>query len=236
MLPPSRENAARWALTVFAVGAVAVTVLDTLRLLDHLFFLKGLPVWALCAWVALRTGVRGSRRVIAGLFLGSLGDIALGMTWAYPPQIPFVAGLSCFLAGHLCYIAAFAPQFRLRPARLVPMLAVAVLAAGLATQLTPRLGPATVPVLAYLAVISVMAITALGRRSASWEVGAGALVFLLSDGLIAVNVFVHPIARAELWVFATYFAAQGLIAHGWVRDAPQGPPGDRRLATPRRER
>jgi len=46
--------------------------------------------------------------------------------------------------------------------------------------------------------------------SAAW-VAVGACFFMLSDSLLAINKFVMPLPLAQLWVLATYYAAQVLI-------------------------
>jgi uncharacterized membrane protein YhhN len=77
-----------------------------------------------------------------------------------------------------------------------------------------------VPVAVYVLVISLMAAQAIGRaaamqgeanKRAAWGVALGALLFMLSDSLLAINRFVTPLPLAELWVLVSYYAAQFLI-------------------------
>ena len=51
---------------------------------------------------------------------------------------------------------------------------------------------------------------------------AGAVLFMLSDSLLAINRFTAPLPLASLWVLATCYAAQVLIASNAhpVRHAP----------------
>jgi len=49
-------------------------------------------------------------------------------------------------------------------------------------------------------------------------VAVGAGFFMLSDSLLATNRFVQPLLMAQVWVLATYYAAQALIAAGVLRD------------------
>jgi uncharacterized membrane protein YhhN len=42
----------------------------------------------------------------------------------------------------------------------------------------------------------------------------GALLFMLSDCLIAINKFMMPIGHAELCIMSTYMAGQFLIVRG----------------------
>ena len=73
------------------------------------------------------------------------------------------------------------------------------------------------PVIVYVAAISTMGAQALGRArvrgdAASAAVAAGALLFMASDTLLALNRFVAPLPAAPLLVLSTYFTAQLLIA------------------------
>ncbi len=52
-------------------------------------------------------------------------------------------------------------------------------------------------------------------------VAYGALLFMLSDTLLAVDRFVHPLAWAGLGVLGTYYAAQWLIVHGMLQTSQQ---------------
>lgn len=55
------------------------------------------------------------------------------------------------------------------------------------------------------------------------EVALGAVCFMLSDALLATNRFVQPLPLAQLWVLATYYAAQLLIVGGWMRAGVSSP-------------
>jgi uncharacterized membrane protein YhhN len=84
------------------------------------------------------------------------------------------------------------------------------------------------PVAVYALVIALMASQAVGRAlvkrdAANLLIGVGAMVFVLSDTLLAINKFVTPLGVAgldgSLWVLATYYAAQLLLIKGCVSDA-----------------
>ncbi|WP_374712572.1 lysoplasmalogenase [Symbiobacterium terraclitae] len=66
------------------------------------------------------------------------------------------------------------------------------------------------PVGLYIGVISLMVLAAAATRSPA--VFAGALLFYLSDAILAWNRFIRPLPRADLGVMSAYFAAQYLIA------------------------
>mgnify|MGYP000352624917 CR=1 FL=1 len=75
------------------------------------------------------------------------------------------------------------------------------------------------PVVLYTMVIITMAIYALLRRGWTRDksfimVYSGALLFIMSDAMIAINKFMNPIVQARLLIMATYIAGQFLIAKG----------------------
>jgi uncharacterized membrane protein YhhN len=150
--------------------------------------------------------------VTLGLALGAAGDLALSR----PGQGAFLAGMAAFALGHLAYAAAFlAAGHGLPP--LVP--ALAVLALGLSTELwlAPRTGALRSPVRAYVAIILAMALAALTLPATAWVTLTGAALFLVSDTLLAVEIFLLPppspraLHRA---VWAAYWLGQALICLG----------------------
>lgn len=164
-------------------------------------------VGASLAFVALAAsrGLEGryAAAILAGLLLSVAGDALLLSS----RRAAFLAGLVAFLLAHVAYAVAFAGVAR--PA-LAPALGVA-LATGVALAwLWPSLGSMRVPVIAYCAVISVMLWLALGV--ARPEVRAGALLFYLSDLLVARDRFVRPGFANRLVGLPLYYAGQVLLA------------------------
>ncbi len=155
--------------------------------------------------------------VAAGLFASLVGDILLML-----PRDLFVAGLAAFLVAHLCYLAAFLGESRLL-ARPIALVGYALVAVTLAFTLFPTLPAALrVPVLAYMAVITVMA-----AQGASWmlatpsesarRAAAGGAWFLVSDATLAIDRFRVDVPYRELLVLGTYFVAQWCIARSVAR-------------------
>ena len=146
----------------------------------------------------------------AALALSALGDLLLALK---DQQRFFVLGLVSFLGAHVAYLAAFLPQAAL-PSGLATVVVAIVLAgaAGLMVVLFPRLGKLKAPVAAYFAVIMAMVAAALSIPDASWILGAGAVLFALSDSLIAVRKFLRPFPGINAAVWITYCAAQFMIA------------------------
>lgn len=75
-----------------------------------------------------------------------------------------------------------------------------------------------VPIVAYMVAISLMAISAGFREDSKFLwVAIGALVFMVSDTLIAVNRFVISLEYSGIAVMGTYYLAQALICTGVLR-------------------
>ncbi|GAA4396779.1 hypothetical protein GCM10023187_05300 [Nibrella viscosa] len=178
---------------------------------------------------------RSLRWIVAGLFFALAGDVFLMIR-----EVDlFAPGLASFLLMQLCYIAAFRISIReggkvlsLRQVVSKALPFVIYLAVFLYFLYTPLMrNPATaslwVPVVVYVLCISSMGILATLRRgsvpAASYRrVLAGALLFMLSDSLIAINKFMVPVPAGALLVMSTYAAAQYGIVTGMLVSAFAG--------------
>lgn len=167
------------------------------------------------------------RWVLAGLWLSLAGDVAL--MW---PQQGFLPGLVSFLLAHLAYLLAFT-RVRRFAARWLPFALYAGVAAVLLAWLWPGLpGALRAPVLAYVACLGSMAAQAavLWRLApadpAARRLALGGALFLCSDSLLAINRFAMPLPLSGLWILATYWSAQGLIASWLPAASDPGAPGE----------
>ena len=176
---------------------------------------------------AWRRGTPGDARrgaLLTGLGLSLIGDVAL--LW---PQQGFLPGLVAFLLAHLAYLWAFTRGERLA-ARPSAFVAYAAVAGAVLAWLWPGVpGALRAPVLVYVMALAAMAAQAasvwLSHRGDSGPVlrastdatlaaraAAGGAAFMLSDALLAANRFASPLPAAALWILASYWAAQWLIA------------------------
>ncbi|MEZ4615588.1 MAG: lysoplasmalogenase [Caldilineaceae bacterium] len=149
--------------------------------------------------------------IVIGLLFAVVGDIMLML-----PTDRFVAGLVSFLVTHLCYIIAFATQTRW-PVWSPWALFVPLYAGVIYALLHRHLGALRVPVMVYMAAIVVMAwqgVTLADQQRMLWAhaAGVGSILFVISDSVLALNRFRHPVAGAQLIVLSTYYVAQWLIA------------------------
>ncbi len=183
--------------------------------------LKALPILALAgvtATVEPAVSAPYAALVTTGLLLSAVGDVCL----VWPER--FTMGLASFLAAHCCYLAAFAVGVHDGGVAGLWLLGIAAVAIALLAVLWPHLGRMRTPVLLYVAVIAAMAWTAARRAAAPltpWPSGglalAGALVFMGSDAVLAVDRFARRFAGAHAIVMVTYYTAQTLIAASVAR-------------------
>ncbi|HEU5291175.1 MAG TPA: lysoplasmalogenase, partial [Cyclobacteriaceae bacterium] len=141
----------------------------------------------------------------------------------------FMFGLGAFLFAHVFYIFAYQQHcgdesgHELQGLQKIRFALPIVLAGtGLVTILYNRLGDLKIPVLLYAGVLTYMVLRALfrfGRTNASSfaMVFGGAILFMISDSLIAINKFLEPLSRADFWVMTTYISAQYLIVKGLLK-------------------
>ena len=154
--------------------------------------------------------------------LVTLTLVALGLSWLgdSAPKLTsgdaaFLVMIAFFLLAQVAYIAAFWPYrdhsvLRVHRPRLIGYLLVVVaLVAACATGAAEML----LPVLVYGASLGTMAVLATGVNRLT---ALGGAVFLVSDGLIALDAFVpgFGLPAQGFWVMATYVAAQLLIVAG----------------------
>ncbi len=170
--------------------------------------------YALGAWEAGPAG----RWVVVGLALSVVGDLAL----LSRRQRLFLAGLAAFLLAHLAYIGAFLTLGVALPRVLIALAVLALVAAGVWRWLGRRVdAEMRRPVLAYVAVISVMLACSLGALAG--DAGAGravlavaAAAFYLSDLCVARDRFVAPGPLNRVLGLPLYYGAQLLFGLGVV--------------------
>lgn len=151
------------------------------------------------------------RWVLAALVLGWVGDVAL----AVDRPLLFTAGLAAFLVSHIAYVAGFAVLGLRGIAAAVTLGVLAAGSAAVGRWLLPHVPRGLrVPVLAYLAVITVMVAAAFGAASAGapWPVPVAAVAFAVSDLLVARDQFVTRAWGNRVAGLPLYYAAQVLFA------------------------
>lgn len=214
---------------LFAGALLADLVLIATGASDLRIFSKSLLVPALMIYFAANVPARGAapqRWILPALLFSWIGDVLLLFEERAP--LFFMLGLSSFLVAHLFYCGYFAGIWKKEKIRMhLPfLLGVLVYFAGLLLLLWPGLGALKIPVLVYGAVISAMLLLALHtvlsrRRQAVSLLMPGAMLFVVSDSLLATNRFLTPLPLAGIAVMLTYGLAQLLLTEGALRYAAQ---------------
>jgi len=164
--------------------------------------------------------------VLAAILFSFLGDSFL--MYEEKNEIYFMLGLGSFLLAHVSYAITY-PKHRddnehdqLANVQIIRM-AIPVLmgGTGLIVILYPALGELRIPVVVYALVLMFMVLQALFRykRSSARSfvmVFAGAILFMISDSLLAVNKFLQPVMWGGFFIMSTYITAQFLIVQGLI--------------------
>ncbi|MCW3126801.1 MAG: lysoplasmalogenase [Bacteroidetes bacterium] len=182
---------------------------------------------------AARPLVRRDALMVAAFVFSCVGDVAL--MFAHGDEKFFLIGLIGFLVTHLLYIVAFMmvadrsadPVLRHKVWLVVPL--ATYLGALLAVVFPAVDMPMKVPVAIYSAVIGTMVIFALNRYKRVNDnsfalVFGGALLFMLSDSLIAINkflchgtLFMGGMAIMTLYILGQYCIAKGMLWNDKVK-------------------
>lgn len=133
----------------------------------------------------------------------------------------FMSGLVAFLIAHIMYISVFYKS-RNKTANKLPIIVILLIyASGLFYFLIDGLGEMLIPVLLYLLVILTMATTAFIRKRSNRDsyklVFIGAVFFMISDSLLALNKFYEPLPFSNISIILTYALAQYLIVLGILK-------------------
>lgn len=173
---------------------------------------KAVPILLLAVAVLARAKRSAARLVFGvGILFSAGGDIVLASS------IPasFVIGLSFFFVAHVFYAVSFYQRPRVELSRRkLPLAAILAVVLAMSFLVLPRAGALLVPVAAYVLAISAMAVLAAVQREDAFPLYAGALLFIISDSIIALNRFVAPVPSAGVLIMCTYYLAQLLLARG----------------------
>lgn len=162
-----------------------------------------------------------SKWVLLALLFSLAGDILL--MFMEKNSVFFLLGLSAFLIAHIFYIIFFNKVWNSEKVKNNYLVVAVVLVyyVALISILLPYLGDMKIPVLVYGFVISWMMMMALNmlfirnKQAGQWMV-TGAFLFVLSDSLLAMNMFYQPFASAGVLVMLTYGLAQFFIVQGVI--------------------
>ncbi|MBX2973177.1 MAG: lysoplasmalogenase [Flavobacteriales bacterium] len=217
------------ALNIGLYGAACLGTITGEMIGSHalVYVCKPLMLIVLSSWFffnSRRVGDRFTLLIQAGLFFSLVGDVAL--MFQHIDQFNFLIGLAAFLVAQLCYSIGFIHNIvdggPSRSDLISAIIAVGLAAYGyfFADMLLPKVGDGiAIPIGVYAGAICLMGAAAAFRLGRTYMrsyimVLVGALLFITSDSLLAINRFLEPMESARWTVTLTYGAAQLLIAWG----------------------
>lgn len=206
----------RFILTILAIISGSLHMWGEYQGPDFLIYIFKPLTMVFIILIAVLAKEPPSRRykiaIVAGLIFSMIGDVLLSL-----PVDAFMIGLISFLIAQMIYTYAFRAgrALRIKFIAILPFLIYGVI---IFVILLPGLNGMAVPVAAYILVIMIMAWQAWDQWDdvrTRWALLAfiGALLFVISDTLLAVNKFGEPFLAARALTLTTYFSAQWLISN-----------------------
>jgi uncharacterized membrane protein YhhN len=163
--------------------------------------------------------------LLTALLFSWVGDCIL--LFSDKGELYFISGLVAFLIAHIVLIVLFTKQksahmsFK-KPFFWMGFVCATIYLAGMLSFLLPSLGDLRFPVILYALTITIMLKTAL-KGSFDWKdnskywVLTGAVFFVISDSILAIDKFHSPIASASFSIMTTYLIAQFCITYGILK-------------------
>lgn len=151
--------------------------------------------------------------IIAGLVFALIADIFLMIE-----EISFFFhGLFFFLLTHLCYVYALGINYHFETIDIIIMLGIMVIFTSYYLVIHKAKGTLHIPIILYMLVLSWVLILAIGTFiKDAYPRGAivtiAAILFAISDGVLAFNRFVKTIPHSTVVTWSLYAPAQLLFA------------------------
>lgn len=174
------------------------------------YIVKIIPILSL-SFISIRN-IRGNlgKILFIGLLFSALGDLFLALSG----KKYFIAGLSSFGAAHFMYILAFFKNPVLEKPKIYLGLLFIVYGIVIWSLLSPNLGNMLLPVTIYILLITLMGLSSVLGKNNHPVIILGALLFVISDSVIAVNMFLNKVPNSSFWIMLTYYPAQLFITYG----------------------
>ncbi|MFH6964933.1 lysoplasmalogenase [Flavobacterium plurextorum] len=193
------------------------------------FFLKPILIPILIFGVYFYQNFPTKNILLTALLFSWIGDVIL--LFSDISEIYFILGLVSFLISHIVYCVLFNRQNKrnLKKNSIaigIGSILIACYLIGMLSVLLPSLGDLKIPVIVYASVISIMLLFAYNGLL-SWNepgnklVFSGAVVFVISDSILAINKFYNPIEKSSFFIMLTYLVAQYLIVIGILKLNPK---------------
>jgi uncharacterized membrane protein YhhN len=198
-----------WLYWLLALGYLGMLHIPEYPL-DYLH--KASPILLLFLLVYLKLSTK-SPLVLMALLLSATGDVLL----ALPIEHSFTLGLAAFLTAHCCYVMLFLRWRYWRFSHLFILVPLTILVTVMGYVIIPHSGALAPAVTAYLLIIYGMACCAAITTKGDYTLLFGAVLFIISDSLIAVNKFVTSLPFEGVLIMLSYYFAQYLLVMGVLK-------------------
>ncbi|MCJ7654668.1 MAG: lysoplasmalogenase [Dehalococcoidia bacterium] len=200
---------------LYIFAAFAIIFIATLPFQPYAgnFVIKAIPAISLAVLALITVSRMTGKLLFVSLLLCAAGDVALELEAGKY----FVIGLGLFLIAQIMFIATFSRDFKMQRSRIPIIVVLAIYALAIAFILTPSLREMAIPVYCYLVAITLMGIFAALRGAKNKFTLYGAVSFIVSDSIIAINKFMMPVPAADYLVMITYYLAIFLITFGYLK-------------------
>ena len=178
------------------------------------FVIKAIPAIVLAVLALITVSRMTGKLLFVSLLFCAAGDVALELEAGKY----FVLGLGLFLIAQIMFIAAFSRDFKMQRSRIPIIVVLSIYALAMAFILTPSLREMAIPVYCYLVTITLMGIFAALRGAKNKFTLYGAVSFIVSDSIIAINKFMMPVPAVDYIVMTTYYLALFLIVYGFLKE------------------
>lgn len=201
-------------LYIFAAFAVLFIGLLPFEPYAGNFIIKAIPALSLAVLAFISVSGSRGKLLFTSLLFCAAADVALELAGGKY----FVAGLGLFLIAHIFFIITFSSDFKFQKSKVPVIVLLIVYSTMMAFVLTPSLKEMAIPVYVYMTALTLVGIFASLRAAQNNFTLYGAIAFIVSDSVLAVNKFMMPVPAADFIIMITYYASLFLIVYGFLKD------------------
>ncbi|MFK7114212.1 lysoplasmalogenase [Flavobacterium oreochromis] len=207
-------------LRIFTGISIFYLILLITKQEDLAWYFKPLLIPFLILEVFKYNHFKTKNLLISALTFSWIGDLIL--MFAHKHELFFILGLASFLIAHIIFTILFIKQNQTKPNSnlfWVGFIFITIYLLVILNLLFPSLGGLKIPVTMYAITISIMLLMAI-KGYFNWAepnnltILLGALFFVSSDSILAINKFHWEIAKSGFFIMITYIIAQFLITKG----------------------
>lgn len=178
--------------------------------LSHL--VKIIPIISLLFFAFINIPGSRGKLIVSGLFFSAIGDVFLSISG----KGFFIYGLAAFGLAHIMYIFALSKLPEWKRKRMIFSMVFVLYGLFIGFWLFPNIidNGRFIPVVIYFFLLMSVGISAVLGRNNHFLIIPGAFLFMISDSVIAVNIFITKVPNSSFWIMLTYYPAQFLITYG----------------------